>query len=72
MTKFERAIKALETLPPERREEIADIVLELAAAVAGNGSVLSDEQRAEVARRRASGFEAADPAEIDRLLASLA
>ncbi|MES1200146.1 MAG: hypothetical protein ABUS57_01700 [Pseudomonadota bacterium] len=72
MTKIERAIKALEELPPERSEEIADIVLELAAAVTTSGSVLSEEQRAEVRRRRASGFEPADPSEIDRLLASLA
>jgi hypothetical protein len=71
MTKIERAIKALEALPPERSEEIADIVLELTVAFSAQGSVLTGDQRAEVARRRAS-FEPADPLAIDRLLASLA
>ena len=71
MGKIERAIKALEALPPERSEEIADIVLELAAAVSAKGSALTDEQRAEVRRRRASGFQPADPLAIDRLLESL-
>jgi hypothetical protein len=72
MTKIERAIRALEELPPSRSEEIAEIVLELAAAITEGGSALSEEQRAEVRRRRAAGFQAADPSEIDRLLASLA
>lgn len=71
MTKIERVIRALEQLPPERSDEIADIVLELAAAVSAPDSVLSEDQRAEVARRRAT-FEPADPLAIDRLLARLA
>ena len=73
MGKIERAIKALEALPPERSEEIADIVLELAEAVSAStsGSVLTEEQREEVRRRRASGFRAADPLAIDRLIESL-
>ena len=73
MGKIERAIKALEALPPERSEEIADIVLELTDAInaSASGSVLTDEQHEEVRRRRASGFRAAAPLAIDRLIESL-
>lgn len=73
MTKIERAIKALEELPLERSEEIADMVLELAEAIAGapGESALTEDQLAEVRRRRASGFKPGDASRIDRLLQRL-
>jgi hypothetical protein len=72
MTKIERAIKALEELPPEQQEEIAEMVLELAGAVTPQRvSVLTDEQWAEVQRRRARGFQPGDPERINQLLARL-
>ena len=71
MTKIERVIQALKELPPARSDELADIVLELAAAIGAPGSVLSEDQRAAVAHRRAT-FQPADPLAIERLLASLA
>ncbi len=61
MGKIERAIKALEALPPDRSEEIAELA---------PGSALTEEQRNEVRRRRASGFQPADPLAIDRLIES--
>jgi hypothetical protein len=74
MGKIERAIKALEALPPERQDEVADMVLELAEAVQGEASgktALTEEQLAEVTRRRESGFQPGDPSRIDRLIARL-
>lgn len=71
MTKVERAIRALEELPPHRGEEIAEIVLELAAVAADSDSALSDEQLAEVRRRRADGFRRGDASRIDQLLKRL-
>lgn len=70
MGKIERAIKALEALPPERRDEIADIVLDLATAASSANPALTEAQRAEVRRRQALGFQAADPLAIDRLIES--
>ncbi|MEJ0060945.1 MAG: hypothetical protein WDM79_15800 [Terricaulis sp.] len=74
MTKMELAIEALEALPESSREEIAEMVLELAAAVsnASGRSALTEEQLAEVRRRRESGFQPGDASRIDRLLARLA
>ena len=73
MTKYEHALKALEALPEDRREEIAELVLELASAVAAvpGQSALTADQRAEVRRRRAAGFRPGDPDRIDALLARL-
>jgi hypothetical protein len=73
MTKIELAIKALEELPPEQREEVAEMVLELTNAVAArrDGSALTDEQWAEVQRRRSRGFRPGDPERINQLLARL-
>lgn len=73
MGKIERAIKALEALPPEHSEEVADIVLELTDAIkaSASGSVLTAQQREEMRQRRASGFRAADPLAIDRLIESM-
>lgn len=73
MGKIERAIKALEALPPERQDEIADMIMELTEALQdGHGkSVLTDEQLEEVQRRRASGFHPGDPTRIDKLIARL-
>jgi hypothetical protein len=71
MTKIELAIKALEELPEDRREEIADIVLDVVATHARTGSALTEEQWAEIDRRRAEGFEPADPDHFDKLIARL-
>lgn len=71
MTRIERAIKALEELPEHRREEIADIVLNIIATHADTKSALTDEQWAEVDRRRAEGFEPADPDHFDKLITRL-
>ncbi len=73
MGKIETAIKALEALPEHRRDEIADMVLELAEAIQGapGQSALSQEQQAEV-RLRAEGFKPGDASRIDQLLARLA
>lgn len=70
MSKIDLAIEALTALPPHRRDEIADLVLELTAAI--SGSALTDEQLSEVRRRRGDGFKAGDASRIDRLLARLA
>lgn len=71
MTKIELAIKALEELPEDRREEIAEIVLSVVATHARTASALTEEQWAEVERRQARGFEPADPDHFDRLIARL-
>lgn len=71
MGKLDLAIKALSELPPERQEEVADLVLELAAAVSTANSALTDDQREEVLRRRADGFQRGDASRIDRLIARL-
>lgn len=72
MSKIDLAIKALTALPAHRQDEVADLVLELTGAIAGAGSALTDEQLAEVRRRRSDGFKPGDPRRIDRLLARLA
>ena len=69
MTKMDLAIKALTDVPADRQDEIADLVLELTAAVQPEGSVLTPEQLAEVRRRRTEGFKRGDPSRIDRMLA---
>ncbi|MBS0385225.1 MAG: hypothetical protein JSS00_07740 [Proteobacteria bacterium] len=72
MGKIERAIKALEALPPERQDEVADMILELADAVQRppGKSVLTEDQLAEVQRRRET-FRPGDPGRIDQLIARL-
>ncbi len=72
MSKIDLAIKALAALPHHRRDEVADLVLELTEAVTSAGSALTADQIAEVRRRRADGFKSGDPSRIDRLLARLA
>lgn len=74
MGKIERAIKAIEALPEHCRDEVADMVLELAEAIQGapGQSALSEEQLIEVRRRRADGFKPGDVDRIDQLLARLA
>jgi len=69
---LDRAIEALRALPEPQREEVAELVLELAGTVAPTGSALNAEQLAEVRRRRASGFLPGDPDRIARLLSRLA
>ena len=53
MTRIELAIKALEELPEDRREVIADIVLDVIATHSG-GTALTEGQWAEIDRRRAA------------------
>jgi LmbE family N-acetylglucosaminyl deacetylase len=72
MTKMELAIEALEALPAERREEIAEIVLELAEAARATESALTQEQWMEVESRLARGFRPADPDRIRQILARFA
>jgi|CXWL01.1.fsa_nt_gi hypothetical protein len=74
MGKVETAIKAMEALPAYRREEVAEMVVELAEAIQGapGRSALSEEQLTEVRRRRADGFKPGDASRIDQLLARLA
>ena len=71
MTKIELAIKALDEVPEDRREEVADLILTIVANAKATGSVLTEEQRAEVRRRQAEGFEPGDPDHIDKLIARL-
>lgn len=70
MTRIELAIKALEALPEDRREEIADIVLDVVASYSAD-SALTEEQWAEVRRRDGENFEPADPDHFDKLIARL-
>lgn len=69
MTRIERAIKALQELPEDQRDLIADVVLELVAGATGKagGSALTDAQWAEIDRRRARGFRPGDASRIDAL-----
>lgn len=73
MGKIERAIEAMEALPAHRRDEVADMVLELAKAIQGDlgNSALTEEQRAEIRKRRTDGFKPGDAGRIDQLLARL-
>jgi len=70
MTRTELAIKALEELPEDRREEIADLILGVIATYSGD-SALTEDQWAEVRRREAEGFEPADPDHFDKLIARI-
>ncbi len=69
MTKTDAAIEALRSLPAARREEVAELVLELTRAVS-SPTALTEEQLAEVRHRRAT-FVKGDPTRIDALLARL-
>ncbi len=73
MTRTELAIKALTELPEDRREELADLILDIVANDAGSAmeSVLTQEQLTEVRRRREEPFEAADEDYFDKLMARL-
>jgi len=70
MTKIELAIKALEDLPEDRRDEIAELILDLVASETAD-SVLTDAQIAEVRRRQERGFIPGDPSRIDQLIERL-
>ena len=65
-------IETLEALPEARREEIAEMVIELAQAVqqAPGETALTPDQLAEASHRRAT-FIAGDPNRIDALIARL-
>jgi thymidine phosphorylase len=70
VTKFDQAIEALSTLPEAQREELAEVVLELAAAMTRTTDVeLTPEQWAEVERRLERGFRLAEPGRLDEILA---
>ena len=71
MTKIELAIKALEEVPEDRLDAVADLILTIVANTSAAQSALTDEQWAEVERRRAEGFEPADPHYFDKLIARL-
>jgi hypothetical protein len=72
MTRTELAIKALEELPEDRREEIADLILDIIAnETPTGGSVLTEEQMMEVRRRQERGFKPGDPKRIDQLIERL-
>lgn len=70
MTKLERAIEALETLPADRQEELMDsIIREAEALSSGADSALTEEDWAEIDRRLARGFRPAEPDAIAKLKA---
>jgi hypothetical protein len=71
MTKIELAIKALEEVPADRRDEVADLILTIVANTTATGTALTEEQWTEVRRREAEGFEPADPEHFDKLIARL-
>jgi hypothetical protein len=72
MTRIELAIKALKEVPEDQREMIADLVLDIVAnAARPKESALTDEQWAEVQRRRDEPFEPADPDYFDKLIKRL-
>jgi hypothetical protein len=72
MTRIELAIKALEELPEDRREQMADLILDIIAnETPTGGSVLTPEQMAEVHRRQERGFKPGDPKRIDQLIERL-
>ncbi|MBC7768344.1 MAG: hypothetical protein H7124_06115 [Phycisphaerales bacterium] len=71
MTKIELAIKALEEVPEDRRDEVADLILTIVANTTATESSLTEEQWAEVRRRQERGFEPADPDHFDKLIARL-
>lgn len=70
MTKVELAIKALEELPADRRDEVADLILDVIATY-GAKSALTEDQWQEVRRRDQEDFEPADPDHFDKLIARL-
>jgi hypothetical protein len=72
MTRIELAIKALKEVPEDQREMIADLVLDIVAnATRPKESALTDEQWAQVQRRRDEPFEPADPDYFDKLIKRL-
>jgi hypothetical protein len=72
MTRIELAIKALEELPEDQRDMVADLVLDIVAnAKRPENSALTDEQWAEVQRRRDEPFEPADSDHFEKLIARL-
>jgi len=71
MTKIELAIKALEEVPEHRLDEVADLILTIVANATATGTVLTEEQWADLRQREAEGFDPADPDHFDKLLARL-
>jgi hypothetical protein len=71
MTKIELAIKALEEVPGDRLDEVADLILTIVANMTATRSALTEEQVAEVRRRQERGFQPGDPKRIDHLIERL-
>lgn len=70
MTKLERTIQALEALPAERQEELMDSIIREAEALSGGAEgALTEEDWAEIDRRRARGFRPAEPDALAKLKA---
>ncbi len=69
MTKL--AIKALEEVPGDRLEEVANLILTIVANMTATRSTLTEEQLAEVRRRQERGFQPGDPKRIDQLIERL-
>ncbi|KAF0176642.1 MAG: hypothetical protein IV086_02365 [Hyphomonadaceae bacterium] len=72
MTKIEQVIEALKALPEPRREEVADMLLDLMETIdpSPGDDDLTPEELAEAEHRRVS-FVAGDSGRIDVLLARL-
>jgi len=68
MTRIELAIKALEELPEDQRDMVADLVLDLVANAKWPKDSVTEEQWAEVQQRRDEPFEPADPDHFDKLI----
>lgn len=71
MTKIELAIKALEEVPADRLDEVADLILTIVANMSATHSTLTEEQLAEVRRRQERGFQPGDPKRIDQIIERL-
>ena len=63
-TKIEMAIEAVRTLPPYQQEELANTISAYVALQTNYADLISEEDRAEIARRFAEPFDPADDAEI--------
>lgn len=70
MTKLERAIEALEALPEDEQDAIADMVLEwIELSIPSHGESTLTQEQLDEARRRSANFVPGDPARIDQILA---
>ena len=67
--KLQQAIASAESVPVERRDVLADAIVTLVATYTNDGSELSREHQAEIARRFSEPFVPADTHEVEALFA---